>query len=232
MINPGDLAPHVPRPLLSASARICGFPSVVLGDLAVSSEEAWHQVVERGTAQDRLDLLTLLEPHMLVAFPRGQERLEWDAANEDDGADVEPHVFGDAEVLALLRQALALMPPLVASVARREAAWVAVGRESAAWTTRASFAGTDGRERHRIVAVGPKADVRVLMHEAVHLFFARRADEKGIAATVQAEAAINALAASDPEAWKHAIQSRDDEEIVADALSLVWLYRSPAGRPS
>ena len=220
----------VPTGLLAGAAALAKFPPVSIGTAMFAGPETWQYAIERATPPERWEVLQQLEGPLLAAMPNGRPLVHATPCDCGKDGDPAPYVYGDSWLLPLLRQALALMPANVASVAAREAAWLAVGRESRAWTSCARFIGSDGVLKLRVVVCGPNTTLRTVLHEAVHVYAATTREESQ-AVSGDAEAAIAATA--EAEGW--AVQPEDHHamhECLADALSLIWLYRAPAGTPS
>jgi len=231
----GTVYDHLPPNLARRAARVAGFPPVIVPGVGTWSDRAaWDTVLARATPEEDWRILQALEPALLEATPAGASRLRH---ARDHGAwrdDPLPLTYGDAELLPLLKQALALMPPAVASNACRLAAWIGISRRTNALTLSAHFAGTDGVQRERLVVVAlDRADVITMLHESAHLWHSPRPghDGTGYAIPIDGGQALRELARE--EGWSRKIEREErDQEALAHALALVWAFRAPVGVPA
>jgi hypothetical protein len=232
---PGTALDWLKPGLARRAARVCGFPPVSVPELGTwSDREAWRVVLDRATPAEEFAILQQLEAPLMESSPAGASRLRHARDLGSWRDDVSPLVYGDAELLPRLRQALALMPPEVASNACRSAAWVGIGPGTNAMTMSANFVGEDGVRRERLVlAALERADVLTLCHEAAHLWHAPHpgAPAAGCAIKVDGQAALRELALR--QGWYRQIEREEQaEETRADALSLIWVFRAPQGAPA
>jgi hypothetical protein len=224
--GPGEL--FVPQALLAAASALAHYPAVRVGTVTFEGRELWKHVLERAVPAERWELLQSLEQHLLAALPVGKERLR--EGMFQHASDPRPYTYGDSWLGPMLRDALEFLPARVRSVCCREAAWLAVGRESVAWTSSALFIAEDGVARRRVVVCGPDTWVKTLLHESVHVWFA---DVHSDVPALSSEGAAALVALAEREDWADRI---DDNlamhEVLATALSTVWLWRAPEGKPA
>jgi hypothetical protein len=217
------------------AARVCGFPPVSVPGLGTwSDREAWRVVLDRATPAEEFAILHALEPTLMESTPAGASRMRHARDEGSHRDDPSPLVYGDPELLPRLRQALVLLPPAVAAVACRSAAWLGIGPRTNAMTMSANFLAEDGVRRERVVLVAlERAHVLTLCHEAAHLWHAPHpgAPAAGCAIKVDGQAALRELALR--QGWYRQIEREEQaEETRADALALVWVFRAPQGAPA
>jgi hypothetical protein len=234
-VIPGTVYDWMKPALARRAARVCGFPPVSVPGLGTwSDREAWRVVLDRATPAEEFAILQALEPALMESTPAGASRMRHARHEGSHRDDVSPLVYGDPELLPRLRQALALMPPEVASNACRSAAWLGIGPGTSAMTMSANFVGEDGAPRPRLVlAALERANVLTLCHEAAHLWHAPHPDAPaaGCAIKVDGKAALRELALR--QGWYRQLERHEeDEETRADSLSLIWVFRAPQGAPA
>jgi hypothetical protein len=130
--------------------------------------------------QERREILLGLGDTLLTSTPQGRARLErWALRGERprfDRDELREFVrgralcFGDAFALPIVVEALCLAPEPVREAAISEVAFLSVGIESTAWTGSGFFAAGEGQRPHRVIVLGPAADVRCALHEVAHVF--------------------------------------------------------------
>jgi hypothetical protein len=211
---------EITRGLLAAVGLALDFPAVAVGGVTVADRGAWEYALANSTPVERERMLAALEPALLEATPGGRERLATTCCGD---ADEEPYFVGDPELLAIVRTALAFVPPTVSYPLIREVAFLGVGVSSRAWTAVARHVDAVGRRKGRIIALGPRADMATTLHELADAHLAGPPSEDALCITAQGEAGLSALAES--EGWRERIDCHVARgEVLADALALVWLY--------
>lgn len=213
-----------------------GWPASTCGQLSIDAgREAWEAILPRFGRPERLWTLRSLEAALLSSTPGGRQR--WQASRGVSGItplmtasellewlDDRLVFVGDDALRPIVLDGLATCPEPVQDAAVLVAAWQGVGIESRAWTASSRHVDKEGRERWRVVNLGPAVDVEVVRHEAAHVWHSRvlqEGDTPPPAITTQGEAAIKTLAAT--EGW---FQPHDDaywrEERICCALALLW----------
>lgn len=218
----------VSRDLLQRAAAICEWPAVTLNTTAFAAE-TWNYILDRSTPQERAALLLALEPHLLAATPAGRSRLG-SVGCHHNLEDCRPVVVGDEELLPLVEHACALLPDQVRAFIVREVAFVTIC-SSAAWTASATLAGDDGCPKHRVIVLGPRADLRVTLHECGHAWHSPlRGDTIGPGQAVSAAGELGLRQLAAEQGWLAAIDTHvRDSETLAEGLALAWLLK-PSGR--
>jgi len=222
------VTPEVSRALLWHAARETRFPAVPIGQAVLCDEGAWRYAISKATPPERVALLVALGPDLLRVTPGGDHRLRAQTERALD-VDDEPTFYGDAELLPIVRAGLALAPPVVRWAIQREVAWIAIAT-SRAWTGSTAFVDSTGRQKHRMVVLGPTVDIGTVLHEMAHVWCGPTVplpnEERCPLITAQGGEALRALAAE--QGWARRIDGHiGREEKLADSLALAWLYTEP-----
>jgi len=189
----------------------------------------WRDQAARATAAvERSTLLAQLRRQLLVATRYGRDRLRaWldGARHERMAADeIREHLscYGETDVVALVIEALALVPPAVCSAALREVAFLSVGRRTRAWTSAADFVGRiDGQRKAHVVVLGPEANVHTVLRELGHVWHASPADPRFPPLATQGKELLLEVAAAD--GCREVFDAANArEETRAEACALSW----------
>jgi hypothetical protein len=76
--------------------------------------------------------------------------------------------FGDPALLTIVVRGLLSAPLCVIEHAIDETVWLGVGSQSRAWTSSARLIDREGRDRQRMVVLGPDTDETCVRHEMAH----------------------------------------------------------------
>ncbi len=182
-------------------------------------------------------MLLHLHDKLLEATPNGQARLK---ASREDGDPLPPisrndplfkqwvHdqavVVGDAAPLPTVITALCCLDQRVLQVVLENAVFLCVGTDSAGWTASSRFMDSQGRGRPRLVALGPTADVKTVLHEAAHVWCHSplKDDPDHMCITVVGESGLmQAISESGHRPQVDDATAR--AERLCDALAYIWL---------
>jgi len=216
------------------------FPPAKLRDTVITGAASWAPIFEGATREERGALLVALEDVLSSATPESRRRLEtWRAAGSPRalaGEDEEEWIdrfllfFGDRSLLPRTIAAVRLAPDPARWAVLTSAAFLAVGRDSRAWTSSSLFLDQDSRLRDRVIVMGPDVDVDVIAHECAHVWNAPDdPDAVGAALSTQGELALREL--SRVQDWP-ATRGVDVDQIeaqrerLADALAAAWQLRA------
>lgn len=223
------------RETFGAIVRDLEYPAARCGTIAIAAgEESWRELLPGMGRPERRAALASLHDALLCATPGSRAR--WEASRRQAGmvplmtrAEHEAFIsdrlvcLGDRSLVPIIIEGLRTCPEPVQDAALREAAWLAVGLDSVAWTVSSAFVDKEGRPRLRVVNLGPAADVRVVRHEAAHVWLhdVGAAMEARPAVTAQGEIALLALAERD--GWLAPLEAAYwCEERRCDALAQLW----------
>lgn len=209
--------------LVAEAAGLALYPPVSFRGDVLADEGAWHYAVARASASELVELLVALAPQLLLITQGAEQRMQFYKRFRPTEVDPEPLLIGDVSFEPMVKAALALVPPIVRYAVLREAAFVAVGRSSFAWTSSARFVDITGRERLQVIAMGPECDELILLHEIAHVFTSRIPHEHSQAVSAIGERDLAAAARA--EGWAGRRYRHDYYgELQADALALAWAY--------
>lgn len=224
--------PYLSRDLVRGAARLALWPQISVGSTILGDRGAWKYAIPRASHAELVEMLLALEARLLGATPAGDERLTKRLEEVGLETDVRPCIHGDIEGVPLVDAALALLPPIVRSMAVREVAFLVVGFSSWGWTSSSTFAGADGVVKRRVVVLGPRTTVRLLLHEAAHCWHSKppwsRHPGLGMAVSTQGEQALREL----PGMAELMDSYVRDDDTLAESLALCWLLRPTAGKVS
>ena len=185
----------------------------------------------RLTSHERRDLLLTLAPTLLRATELGRKKLARFRAESPPVPQTREEIresvlfYGDRSLLATVAEALALAPAPVRASVIDQVAFLAVGVDSRAWTSSLRFVTADGRQRHRVIVLGPDAGVRTVLHECGHIWHGAPLEDEAIlnvAITAQGEEGFAAFMAERGD--RAAMEAHMGlHERLADACAFVWL---------
>lgn len=205
--------------------RDMDFPACTTPRHRLTDESTWDDYITSSARTDlRARLLGLL-PTLMASGPGPRLRMaawEQEGAQEPDRAVVDAQVLahGDASLLPLVKQALCIVPGQVRSSALRQVVFILLN-ETPAFFTRATF--RDGIER--MVVLGPRTDVGLVLHELGHYWLsttcAGHAGPPRTSVPAAGEQNLRQLAIA--EGWEDRLdQHIAREERLADALAMGW----------
>jgi len=210
------------------------YPRIMVGSRTLD-RDAWDDAIDSATMQERSDLLAALEPQLLAATPQGIERSrKWKSASSlsiPSGEDLRQRalLYGDVEALPFIIEALQKCPPAVREAILDEAAFLAVGLSSNAWTASARRCDSDGRSRHREIVFSRAICTELVLHEMAHVWHAPlhgAPDNEGPKRQAIRSIGREKLRSLGPE-WELAMDQQEwRSERNADALAEIWMNRN------
>jgi hypothetical protein len=217
--------------LVAEAAYLAAYPPVTFRGDVLGDEGAWRYTIARASEAELVELLVALGPSLLQVTPGGTSRLHWYQTHQLPDIDAEPLLVGDVEAEALVKAALALVPPVVRFVIQRECVFIACGRSSLAFTCSSRFVDNTGAGRPLMIVMSGECDELLLLHEMAHAFTCRIPHEHSQALSAIGERDFRMLARA--EGWEHRIDYKERfDEVLADALALCWAFGPLAGKTS
>lgn len=211
------------------------FPSVCLGSFEIAGGRvAWEAAFPKLLRADRGLVLRALHVPLLCATAGGRHR--WEASKQHasvvplmtsaehrDWIDSRLVYVGDSSLLPVVLDALVTCPEPIQEDCLSSSAFIGVGLDSNGWTSPSHFIDKEGRQRQRVVVLGPNTNERTVRHECAHCWLAPivRQEETRPVLSEQGRLALRALAARD--GWLAPVDaSFAREERICDALALLW----------